>query len=394
MKRFGLWCKGLGWPVWLAIVLAASLIPLLSACLCWPVSIPGSRAGETRIVATRTAEAQPGSTSAPTETATPTPTYSYVSRARLGPPTPTNTKVVIATWTHVPSTPTRTPRPRPTGTPIVILPPPILTPGTTPTSIPPITAWLGAYYANPSLSGSPVRVRNDPWVDFDWGTGSPASGIPADGFSVRWTRAVPFDEGTYRFYALVDDGVRLRVGGQSVLNAWSDGPLRQVSGLHSVVKGTYEIQVEYYERTGGAAIRVWWSKTAETYPDWKGTYYANRTLSGQAELVRNDAQIQFDWGGGAPTSGLPTDDFSVRWTRTVDFPSANYRFVALADDGIRITVSGQRIVDAWYDSSGDRTHVADVALFGPHEVVVEYYEHLGNAIVDLAWAPIQPGPGR
>jgi hypothetical protein len=392
MKRFDLWCKGLSWPVWLMILLAASLVPLLSACLCWPISLPGTGAEETRISATRTAQAQLGPTAIPTATATPTPTYTRALRPAVAPPTPTNTKVVIATWTHAPSTPTRTPRPRPTETPYVILP--TSTPGTAPTSTPRITAWRGDYYANPLLSGAPVRVRDDPWVDFDWGTGSPASGIPIDRFSVRWTRAIAFDQGTYRFYALVDDGVRLWVGGKNVLNAWSDGPLREVSGLHSVTKGTYEVQVEYYERTGGAAIRVWWSKVSETYPDWKGSYYTNRTLSGQAALTRNDVQIQFDWGSGAPASGLPTDNFSVRWTRTIDFPSANYRFVALADDGIRVSVSGRRIIDAWYDNAGDRIHVAEVALFGPHEVAVEYYEHLGNAEVDLVWAPIQTGPGR
>ena len=392
MKRFDPWCKGLGWPAWLAMLLVVALIPLLSACLCWPVSIPGSRAEETRVAATRTAQAQVGPTAIPSATATPTPTYTRALRPAVAPPTPTNTKVVVATWTHAPSTPTRTPKPRPTETRKVILPTP--TPGTAPTSTPPVTAWRGAYYANPSLSGSPARVRDDPWIDFDWGTGSPASGIPADGFSARWTRAISFDGGTYRFYALVDDGARLSVGGQNVLNAWSDGPLRQVSGLHSVVKGTYEVQVEYYERTGGAAIRVWWSKVAQTYPDWKGTYYPNRTLSGQAKVVRNDAQIQFDWGRDAPALGLPTDDFSVRWTRTIDFPDAVYRFVALADDGIRVSIGGQRIIDAWYDSAGDRVHVADVALFGSHEVVVEYYEHLEDALVDLAWASIRPGPAR
>jgi hypothetical protein len=274
----------------------------------------------------------------------------------------------------------------------VILPTP--TPGIAPTSTPQISGWRGAYYANPLLSGSPVRVRDDPWIDFDWGTGSPISGVPVDGFSVRWTRSIPFDQGTYRFQAQVDDGMRLWVGEQNVLNAWSDGPLRQVSGLHSLSRGTHEVRVEYYDRTGEAAIRVWWSKVAEAFPDWKGTYYANRTLSGQPSWVRNDAQILFDWGAGAPAPGLPTDDFSVRWTRTIDFPSAKYRFVALADDAIRVSISGQRIIDAWYDSAGERSHVAEVALFGPHEVVVEYYEHLGNASVELSWAAIQSGPGR
>ena len=63
---------------------------------------------------------------------------------------------------------------------------------------------------------SPGRrvTRIDPTVDFDWGTGSPAAAIGADTFSVRWTGQVqaPFS-GTYTFYTVSDDGVRLWVNG-------------------------------------------------------------------------------------------------------------------------------------------------------------------------------------
>ena len=45
----------------------------------------------------------------------------------------------------------------------------------------PIPDWMGEYWANPSLTGSPTLVRNDWAVDFDWGTGSPAPGLPAMG---------------------------------------------------------------------------------------------------------------------------------------------------------------------------------------------------------------------
>jgi hypothetical protein len=396
MKRFDLWCQRLfRSPAWPA-VLVVTVIPLLSACLCLPVSLPGLRTEETPVVVVQPVQTQIGPTATPAATATPTPTYTRSVRPAAAMPTATNTRVVYATWTHVPWTPTSTPRPRPTATLNVILPTsvPGATPTRTPTSIPGITGWLGAYYANVTLSGSAARIRDDPWIDFDWGTGSPASGIPADGFSARWTRSISFDQDTYRFYAQVDDGVRLWVDGHNVLNSWSDGPLREVSQIYPVAKGTHEIRVEYYDRTGQAAIHVWWSRVPEFYPDWKGSYYPNRSLSGEAKLVRNDTQIDFDWARDAPALGLPTDDFSVRWTRTVDFPDAVYRFVALADDGIRVSVSGQRIIDAWYDSAGDRVQVTEVALFGPHDVVVEYYEHRDDALVKVAWAPIRPGPAR
>ena len=61
-------------------------------------------------------------------------------------------------------------------------------------------------------------VRNDDRLDFDWGNGSPDSLIPADRFSVRWTRSIDLEAGVYRFDLVVDDGVRFYVDGTLVLD--------------------------------------------------------------------------------------------------------------------------------------------------------------------------------
>jgi len=74
-----------------------------------------------------------------------------------------------------------------------------------------ITDWRGEYFANRELQGNPVLIRNDGYVDFNWGEGSPASTIPVNGFSARWTRTRQFREGTFHFAIAVDDGVRLWV---------------------------------------------------------------------------------------------------------------------------------------------------------------------------------------
>jgi hypothetical protein len=55
--------------------------------------------------------------------------------------------------------------------------------------------WRGEYYANADLIGEPALVRRDAAINFDWGTAAPRPGIPADGFSVRWTRSLVFEEG-------------------------------------------------------------------------------------------------------------------------------------------------------------------------------------------------------
>ena len=251
--------------------------------------------------------------------------------------------------------------------------------------------WKGEYWPNRDLSSSPVLVRNDLAIDFDWGKGSPAAAIPGDRFSARWTREATFEKGTYRFYALVDDGMRLWVDGDLAIDAWSDHDAQWLTTDYALVKGARTITVEYYERIGNARIQVWWEKVdAPAYPDWKGAYWPNRDLDGEAALVRNDQAIDFDWGSGSASPGLPADGFSARWTGRATFEGVTYRFHALVDDGVRVWVDDRLVIDAWYDH-GVHEVTGDIAIVrGWHPIRVEYYERGGDARIHVWWEALAP----
>jgi uncharacterized protein YraI len=209
----------------------------------------------------------------------------------------------------LPATPTPTPTPQPSPTPVVIY------------------NWRGEYYNNRGLSGSPVMVRDDGSITFNWGTGSPAPGLPVDDFSVRWTRNVNFATDNYRFSMRVDDGGRLWIDGNLVIDEWHDSAASVYTADVGLSAGVHNLRMEYYEHAGDALAQLTWEPVpVQTYPDWKGEYYSNRDLSGNPVLVRNDGAIDFDWGVGSPGSGLPVDNFSVRWTRVLDFSAGTYRF--------------------------------------------------------------------
>jgi hypothetical protein len=261
--------------------------------------------------------------------------------------------------------------------------------------------WRGEYWSNRNLSGSPLLVRNDTVLDFNWGRGAPAAGLPVDDFSVRWTRTAEFDAATYRFYILVDDGARLWVDDQKIIDSWRDGAARELTAEYALTRGTHRLRVEYYEHTGDAQVRVWWKKVSSpSYPDWKGEYWSNQSLNGNPKLVRNDKAIDFQWGDGAAASGLPADDFSVRWSRKVSFnPPGVYRLHVLADDGIRVYVDGDMVLNEWHASKGDEVYVTDLTLRDEHQVVVEYYERGGKAKARFWWKrvgdwPTPPPPNR
>ncbi len=142
------------------------------------------------------------------------------------------------------------------------------------------TGLTGVYYNNIDFTGTRVQ-RVDPTVNFDWGTGAPAPGIGADTFSVRWIGQVqPRYSQTYTFYTLSDNGVRLWVNGQQLVNNWTEHALTENSGTIALTAGQkYVIAMEFYDNTGGAVAKLSWSSSSQAkeiipqsqlYPQFSG----------------------------------------------------------------------------------------------------------------------------
>jgi hypothetical protein len=250
--------------------------------------------------------------------------------------------------------------------------------------------WLVYYWDNMSLSGGPVVDSAHAQIDWDWGSGSPHPIIPVDRFSARWTRYIDLAAGTYRFTATSDDGVRVYVDGEPVIDGWYDHPARTFVADVNLAAGHHRVVVEYYENTGDASIKVSWEAAPGPSGRWRGEYFANRWLSSSPALVREDAHVDFDWGSGSPAPAIPQDDFSARWTRTVQLQAGLYRFVATSDDGIRLYVDGRLVLDRWWDHPA-QTYISYLRLTaGEHPIVVEYYEHTGRAVVHVSWELVPP----
>ncbi len=296
----------------------------------------------TATAATDTTAAQQADTATPTPTVTPTPTL-----------TPTQS-----------ATPTLTPVPTPT--PLII------------------TDWRGDYWNNPTQSGPAQLTRNDLVIFFNWGEGAADSSLGVDHFSARWTRTLNFDAGIYRFNIEVDDGFRLYIDNVLILDEWAEGPARTYTVDVPLSTGRHTIQVDYFERTGVALMRFWWERN-ESFSGWKGEYFGNRDLQGNPALVRDDPQIDFNWGEGRVAPNLPADHFSARWQRRVSFEAGTYRFFLRMDDGARVLLDNQLILDDWEDG-GDRTINVDVTLpAGERAIQVEFYESGGIARVGFWW---------
>lgn len=117
--------------------------------------------------------------------------------------------------------------------------------------------WNAQYFDNPTLSGSPILTRNETRLDLRFGDQSPSPEVPNDRFSAIFTTTETFQaDTTYEFVANVDDGVRVIVGGITVIDQFNSPPGTYTGQLR--IQGQQEIRVEYREDSGNAAIEFFW----------------------------------------------------------------------------------------------------------------------------------------
>lgn len=246
--------------------------------------------------------------------------------------------------------------------------PPVLTPNT----------WQGEYYANAALSGQPAYItENERRVDLDWGSTGAPSGLPADHFSVRWTGDWEFEQGEYTFFLLADDGVRLRLDDELLIDEWVPGGGSHTGALTVATPGLHRLVLEYFEQTGNAAVRLHWRRT-DLYPQWSGDYYREPWVESGWQYEATDSVIQFDWGLGAP-EGLPADGFSVAWTTRRLLEPGTHRFYLYADEGYQFYVDGSlKMEGGWYHGQAggatDAVYTLEVGALDYHNLTYHFHD--------------------
>ncbi len=278
-------------------------------------------------------------------------------------------------------------------------------------------ALLGEYFNRRGASipsdWVPDGTRADEMIDFNWGNGSPGvTNIGSDDFSVRWTGYItPPETGSYRFYAVGDDGVRLWVNGSQLINAWVDqAPTEYASASVTLTRGQfYPFRMEYYDNGGGSTVRLRWEgpgtagkqaiapqyfqKPPTPVSGLIGEYFDRRGSSIPADWTPNatraDNQINFRWGTNSPgVGGVGNNDFSVRWTGYIKAPgTGDFRFYTFTDDGARFWLNGVRIINDWNDHGPQETGSTIVRLeqgrYYPFKL--EYYDASSGAVAQLHW---------
>ncbi|MBD2520115.1 DVUA0089 family protein [Nostoc sp. FACHB-973] len=268
--------------------------------------------------------------------------------------------------------------------------------------------------------GKFIRTIIDAKIDENWKTGSPFSGLKADKFSVRWTGQIkPPTNGDYIFYVSSDELVRLWIDGKLVIDAWRDQKFTEnASSTIKLEAGkAYDIQLDYYEKAGDAAVKLMWQQPnsqqkavisqefftpniSQVKTIGSGglyvQYYNNSQLIGLPSFNKFEpGSVNEDWGSSSPNS-LDKDNFGGRWLGQLTIPQdGNYTFqlktefdtISIPKDGARFWLQDgtvKKLIDIWDNQKIGYSGVTSLKK-GTYNIQVDYHTEDGDASVQLLW---------
>lgn len=278
------------------------------------------------------------------------------------------------------------------------------------------TGLKAEYFTNTTGTDFPATAtvtKLDKNINFNWGNDSPAAAVSNDHFKVRWTGTLrPLTTDTYTFYATASDGVRLWINNTEIINQWSDNIIQTHTATVSLQKNTdYDIRLEYYSNINPAFCALQWSaagicrqiiSTSQLFAPaatcigngtgLKAEYFSNTAVAADfpaiATLTQTEPAINFNWSGGSPNAIISNNLFKARFTGNIKTTDAGtYTFYVTADDGIRLWVNNQLLVDKWIDQ-GATEYQATVHLAActAYPIRIEYYQNQGDAVCKLEWS--------
>lgn len=236
------------------------------------------------------------------------------------------------------------------------------------------------YFNNKELQGQPALVRTDEQVNFDWSRGRPAPEINEDGFSARWTgKFVPPETGQYELGAMADDGVRVYLDGQLLVDAWATEQLSQIRTTMKAVRleggRAYDVRIEYYENVRNAIAKFFWSFPGFTEKITAEAVNAARQadavvvalgISPALEGEEMSVNVAGFRGGDRTDIALPKAQEDL--LRALQATGKPLVVVLMNGSAVAINYAAENaaaILDAWYPGEAGGAAIADV-LFGDY----------------------------
>ena len=233
--------------------------------------------------------------------------------------------------------------------------------------------------------------------------------------SLRLTGQIEVDETKdYTFYLIGDDGFKMWINGKEVIEFWrAEWDKEQTSAPVTLNKGMNDIKIEYFQGYGGLYLDLKWSASGISkqnlpqeclYPAEKnlgviGEYYKCEAGSVPADYGFTNktgeglsSQINFD---NTALSDIFTqsngnnENATARWISGIKTTNTDdYTFTMSGNDGYRVYLDGEKIIDNWVfsETATERTSdTVELNVTKRHTIMVELLQKTGNTEAKLYW---------
>jgi beta-glucosidase len=167
-------------------------------------------------------------------------------------------------------------------------------------------------------------------------------------------------------------------------------PLHTISLLDGVKQAADSTHVDYHPGVRQSAEYALMGKACFAGPVQQ-VVFAGTDLAGDPLATSHVDRINYRPEGGLPqppSPGLPSENFSIRWTGEVSVDrTGRYEVMTNTDDGVRVFVDQKKVIDDWSQHPAKTNTVAVALQLGRHAVVVEYYQGGGGAIAQFGFGP-------
>lgn len=255
-----------------------------------------------------------------------------------------------------------------------------------------------------------AKTRIDYSLDFAWSSAAPDIDVPGNAFSGRWTGFIRAPvAGRYKFIVHHDDDVRMWIDERLVIER---GDVGRAEAFIELTGKPQSIRVEIQDLHGNAGLGVAWllpgaerealvsadclftdKESAErlagkplTLPKGRGIraeIFAGRDFQ-KPLLARTELDLDHYFEHATPDPRLPAA-FSIRFSGYLKAPKpGRYKLTACVDDGIRLWLDNQLVLERWPSHVADHDITVDLAA-KPHAIVVEYHQIANRAWLSLHW---------
>ena len=224
----------------------------------------------------------------------------------------------------------------------------------------------GEYYDDKFLEGTP-QTRVDKVVNFDPVNNPPDPYINFRHKSMRWSGYItPNFSGVYKIGVNSDDGVRMWLNGELVVDEWHNrGMTTDQVELDMEAGEKYAIKLEYFDNGGDAICQLLWEVPATTDDLYKEDKQVAKESDYVIAVMGINKSIEKE-GRDRTSLALPEDQ--VNYLKEIYAENKNLIVVLVAGSSLAINWMDDNvpaIVDAWYPGEAGGTAIADV-LFGDY----------------------------